>query len=443
MSFSYDILNSEFLKYFPNYGDVEVVYEEFNHDTSIKPLDESKNDFKSGKYTCSVMLFGQAFTSNELYSDKTMALESSSKFALKVFDEFKKTLFSKTDDSSKILLSLVNYLKTFKSNTDKDIEEPNSAVENILLKISDSAHGKSQPAIQAHINSVEMSQNQISDPVSMLTILTKTTATPPNFEFFNNRGLYGCKLTFQKQDFITNAKFTKKQDAKKHAAYLAVKALFGENFITNFPVLDNQESNASKFVFGSTVEFPTSDPSIQEDRTLLKPFNRPPLPGGQKYVSVVNEICQRLHINPPDYIFSTSNTISSIYVCLVENFMGARYQSAPFNKKINAKEDVASRIYDFLEIHEYLPPQKEPKIDKRQYSNQWNSRTPPFHIIPPFLFPPHPFHVHNSGNTSMFSFPPVIPPPPFVIHGMFNNQSNNQSTHSSDFRFKSNKKNKK
>lgn len=291
------------------------------------------------KYIACVEIFGQKFSS-EKFDTESEATFSIQNILAPVIDELIETIVFKNNAfNSDIMSYICNYLKTF-----------NITEQNIILSIDALVDNKALTPLQAQKNSAQLAKLTVPNPVSFIHDFARLhNKEEPKYEFFTKIGLHGCKLTFLDGVFVALAVYKKKNDAKIDAAKQLCAVLFESQGLStdlkNVTLVDS-----SKFFFGKTEDFVSSAQNHEinkSHRNDLTPFEICPLPDGRKFVSAVNEYCQKNRMISPNYTFSTNNNVSSIYVC-ESNFLNCNFKSAPFSRKSDAKEDVAARIYDHI-----------------------------------------------------------------------------------------------
>ena len=426
---SFDRLVSIMGEYFPNHGDIKY--------TCSEVFQENQNDMhvpdSSPKYTCELNLFGQTITTDDAYRDKQLALEAASKIGWSILSELVRTIFGKHDSLlDPIFAGVIEDLHSFRpanlslAEYDKPAG-PISSHQSMLLRISEAVQGNATSVKTARVNSEAMSQLVAPHPISSLHEYAMGRCSNPVIEEFSARGLFGCRVIFNNKSYVVEAIFKKKSDAKMEAARLACVDVFG----SRFPFAETDEKlpavDPSKYSFGTSFDAhsaPNAQPrapvnDIAPSPSAPKqPHNHPPLPNGRKFVSFINEFCQKRQIMAPNYVYSTANTISSIFVCRVDGFLGMTFESASFNRKTDAKEDAASRIYEALEKGKMLnnPPQDPAPTDRssRKRPPSPQSRHPPSASFPRLSHPPNASHQAPTRGYTLPDFLHNIPPPPFL-----------------------------
>jgi hypothetical protein len=152
----------------------------------------------------------------------------------------------------------------------------------------------------------------------------------------------------------------------------------------------------------------TSSPS---PAASLKPVD--PLPNGKKYLSELNQLCQKLNWPLPVFYYASVNTVNNYFVCCVRGFHDLPpMESAPFTKKNLAKEDVAGRIYlrlkerGFMEEANRIYREKRRALDQKADNQNKNQSVSQGH--------------HTQGAQSPSQSQPMSPPvnAPFAMMQM-------------------------
>lgn len=178
------------------------------------------------------------------------------------------------------------------------------------------------------------------------------------FEDFNKGYNFGCCLRWGKKFWVAPAEFRQKKDAHNYAAIMACVECFGEGFtyegvdprIYYKWTRESVRQASDRYSFGSSDELLDRGNSKQAEPVDLSNIKIEPLSNGRKYVSVINEICQKMRYTPPNFQISSVNALTNYYVCSVRNFHDLPpIDSAPFTKKNDSKEDAAGKIYYLLE----------------------------------------------------------------------------------------------
>lgn len=176
---------------------------------------------------------------------------------------------------------------------------------------------------------------------------------------------FGCRIVWGKKFWVAPAIHRQKKEARNYAAVMACVELFGEGFIYEGidPDLyrdwtrDYVRSVSDKYSFATSDELLNEVPNVlteKYDSDLVFDFSNikiEPLSDGKKFLSVVNEICQKMRFTPPNYVVSSVNSLTNYYVCSVKNFHDLPHiESSTFTKKNDAKEDAAGKIYHLLKM---------------------------------------------------------------------------------------------
>lgn len=434
------LLESAVGTYFPAYGPILYRPREVLHDGLSLPLaagGEIRSVPRPARFSCELDLFGQTICTSDCFADQAAAMEAVSRTAYHIIAEMARTVINSSDPIIDVVFkSVLDELSSFtpaSKGTDENNEEASGEKERLLLRISDAIHGKSEPAIQAHINSAKMNEVSLKNPTAVLFEFARgrLDLEQPLFDHFTAHGMFGCRLVFSGKEYIAEAKYKKKSESKTEAARIACSDIFGDAV-----EFDGQASaplqpvDPSKFSFGTSTDaslakgnegLVAQEPSsnLQPASTAAKePFKRPLLSDGRKFVSAINELCQKLRVIAPSYSYSTVNTISSIYVCRVDGFLERSFESAAFNRKTDAKEDVAARIYNVMESEGLLE-----KVEADQHAHSRAKRGPPStkegtqrarfpsaHV--PYIPPPMPFYPSQpprGQHSEQLAAPPYFP----------------------------------
>jgi hypothetical protein len=319
-----------------------------------------------------------------------------------------------------------------------------------------------------------------ADPVMILQEhyqKMSATAAPPAYEFFERtrekRLLFGCKASYQGADYIVEASYATKREAKKAVAGQVCAALFGKTLEVaevadavpsasssarpkDFVYANSNKILDSPVVPATTYTSPDGGASLtvlqQANPSKLAPASErsklDPLPDGRKYVSVVNEFCQFLKVAQPAYQFQTGDSITTFYVAHADTpFTPAsidrigradgddgpkKFVGVACTKKNDAKEDCAMRIFEFMLKQRWVDatgkrvvgnsnPAAESK-GKRPYHNPagdsrrpspspryYSSSLPP---AAPYPVPQHPHQQHQHQNFMSTSPAQFMPTPP-------------------------------
>lgn len=199
---------------------------------------------------------------------------------------------------------------------------------------------------------------------------------PPSFEEFQGRGvLWGATGNYHGFTVTVKAAFKKRNDAKYEAARLIYERLMGDT--GRFKPIDPEiaaDIEAKNVVIGRTnvvigkdersgdvqimasaskalsVEDPTTKKTIRDYLRQMPsgPGTRTP-PDGKRFISILNEYCQRIRINPPKYLEVVGNeSLGPSHCCIVEDFDDKTFISYAFTRKRDAQEDCALRIFEHL-----------------------------------------------------------------------------------------------
>ena len=439
--------------YFPGYGPILYKPRELIQDDLSFPLaasEETQYVPTLTRFTCELDLFGQTICTSDGFTDQAAAMEAVSKTAYYIVAEMARTIINNPNPVIDVVFkSILDELRSFTSapkSVDRDIDATTGEEERLLLRISDAIHGKSEPAIQAHINSAKMNELSLKNPTATLFEFARgrLDLEQPLFDHFTAHGMFGCRLVFNGKEYIAEAKYKKKSESKTEVARIACSDIFGDAVEFDGKVdAPRQLADPSKFSFGTSVDtlakgnesLVAQEPSshLQPANTAAKePFKRLLLPDGRKFVSAINELCQKLRILPPSYNYSTVNNISSIYVCRVDGFLERSFESAAFNRKSDAKEDVAARIYDVMESERLLEKAASSlpansRTKRRPSSSQESAhpaRFPGAHV--PYIPPPmsfYPSQLPRGQNSEQFTAPPYFP-----LYSQFGERFPSQST---------------
>ena len=182
---------------------------------------------------------------------------------------------------------------------------------------------------------------------------------PIVFDDYNKGYLFGSRLRWGKRFWVSPAEFKQKKDARNYAALMACVECFGEGF--TFEGVDpriyqnwtresvRQASDKYSFANSDELLIEEANKAKLDSAVNLSMLKVEPLEDGRKFTSVVNEICQKLRMTPPNYQVASVNSLTNYYVCSVKNFHDLPLvESNPFAKKNEAKEDAAGKIYYVL-----------------------------------------------------------------------------------------------
>lgn len=281
------------------------------------------------KYLCILTLCGHRFRSTEYCHSKQEALNSASALCFRAMQEFLRIL---TDTS--------------------DAFDTKSLADAIIKKFSLKIDG-----IKAENKSKEKSvdDDESGDYVSLLYEYARGVMPDPNFSYIEEHGQFRGKVEFLGQVFVCEKLHRTKNKAKNGVAMIAYKELIEKSSLTLHAI---RVEESSKVLSLPESLSQTSFENFHHSAVVAsaEPFKAEPLPAGKKYLSIVNEYCQKNKIQAPEYDFILSNNISSIYVCQ-SKFENSVFTSSQFNRKGDAKEDVAARIYHHISIkpQETLP----------------------------------------------------------------------------------------
>ena len=179
------------------------------------------------------------------------------------------------------------------------------------------------------------------------------------FEDFNKGYFFGSRLRWGKRFWVAPAEFKQKKDARNQAAIMACIECFGEGFtfegfdprIHHNWTRESVRQASDKYSFATSDELLGEESNFKVTESAIDPskLKVEPLADGRKFTSVLNEICQKLRLTPPNYQIASVNTLTNYYVCTVRNFHDLpQIESIPYTKKNEAKEDAAGRIYYIL-----------------------------------------------------------------------------------------------
>lgn len=179
------------------------------------------------------------------------------------------------------------------------------------------------------------------------------------FDDYNKGHFFGSRLRWGKRYWVSPAEFKQKKDARNYAAVMACIECFGEGF--TFEGIDPRMyynwTRESVRQASDSYSFADSDELLSEENNKISrestvdpsKLKVEPLADGRKFTSVLNEICQKLRMTPPNYQIASVNTLTNYYVCTVRNFHDLpQIESVPFTKKNESKEDAAGKIYYIL-----------------------------------------------------------------------------------------------
>jgi hypothetical protein len=199
---------------------------------------------------------------------------------------------------------------------------------------------------------------------------------------------YGCRLIHGGKWWAVGAEFAKKKEAHMTAALMACTELLGPGFRYEGVEPETHadwtrasvRASCDRFSFGYTSDLlqqgqadigtspalpshlaalgaPVSAtanerskaPAKTETPTTTLP-ELPEAPDGRKYSSLLNEVCQKLRITLPNFHTVPVSSMSNYFVCTVQGFMDLPLmESAAFTRKMDARDDVAGRIYLILQ----------------------------------------------------------------------------------------------
>ncbi len=222
----------------------------------------------------------------------------------------------------------------------------------------------------------------LPDPITIIYEYAEKSGLkkPVLFEDYRCQQFFGCCLEWNGRFWVSPADFRTKKDAHMRAALMACVELFGgEGY--RFEGIDSSiyrswtrasiRTECEKYIFATSSELlrprrPSSQSMIEQQQqhdnqddssdtnsstTGTASSNIPttplePLPNGRKYLSELNQLCQKLSWPLPVFSYASVNAVNNYFVCCVRGFFDLPLmESAPFTKKSSAKEDVAGRIF--------------------------------------------------------------------------------------------------
>lgn len=277
---------------------------------------------------------------------------------------------------------LLSEMQEIKSPASESGNTEDRVRDSVMQSSSTTAFAPTDPRITSTApvyNQKQSNQKKtvLLDPITTLYEYVDKLGLSPEqliFQEFRHQNKFGCRLLWNNQSWISPATCPTKKEAKMRAALMACIEILGNGF--EFEGIDPGvysswtpeyfEQLRERYIFRSTSELlfntqgktapSTSTPSAstkKDDTPPLTPL--PPLPNGRKYLTELNQLCQRLKWPLPVFTFTSINAVNNYFVCSVHNFQEySVFESAPFTKKVDAKEDVAGRVYLTLKDGGYL-----------------------------------------------------------------------------------------
>lgn len=442
-----DQLQSLLASYYPQYARVNYIPVPVDNNELVgsEALSKSQLHESSIRYRCQVTLFEMLIETRDLYLTFEEAKEAAAKVALDLLAEFNNVIRSRSTEArfgrlfQPLVEEMTKGLATTTSMIDpleqQKVDQGHAPVISVeyykglgtldmqkslftskLAACYEKMSAAGIPAKMAKVtpnppkqnvavtaNTTEPSKesfdDSLVDPLSAIHQHFQKqggTCAAPDFEFFDGktRNMFGCIGKYQGQSYVAPGTYKTKKDAKRAAAILICRAIFG----TSAPVASIDtvvETNdtviaRSSDVKGSivTVNSGQATPVERIEPSTSKLELEPP--AGKRFVSIINECCQVNRLPQPDYQCQTGDSINSYYVmhlsnpfnpatirllggtCSDDQVLPKRFVSAPFTKKADAKEDCAGRVFVFLKEQSVFD--ENGALHKRQPA-QLNSRS--------------------------------------------------------------------
>lgn len=503
-----DKLQSALAYYYPHYARVNYIPIQVKMSDGY---DERAMDQESHRYRCKIYFFDMYLECRDTFLTVEEAKEAVAKMALDVIVEFNRVIRDRSGDKrfGRLFAPLVSAVTENLAAHANDLEEESKIelglpgvlsidrykeIESLPLQMNvlsaslsalfqktnspgtinpaDKIVTAAQPASTiTNVQSQKQSQPVVEncphappqptvDPVSAIYEHSqKKGILPPVLEEYSGlrHGTFGCRAKYDGKEYVAEAIYKNKKDARKAVAFLICKELFGDHHEGLFKT-DTIAVAAKDPVFATSA-------SITQNQTQSMPLQIQPAekridtspPAGKRFVSIINECAQVLKMKAPVFEFQTGDAINCYYIGHIKNcfdlqvleslglpveaneVIPERFVGAPCTKKSDAKEDCAARYYLFLKSKGLF--HEDGSIIKRltttNYRNQQRYFNPPvaatpmvkqtapvqIHQVPPFPFPPPPMFPSSPlsppGMHFGFGGPSPLPQvmhPPFVLN---------------------------
>ncbi|PJF16935.1 hypothetical protein PSACC_03272 [Paramicrosporidium saccamoebae] len=466
--------------YFPQFG--EVQYQRIEVEGSGHFASRA-GAMSLVQYRCRALLFGMPIETRTVYAEWDTAKEAAAQSAFTILAEFLRLVHGRTDDPmfGKMFAPLVKELEAYRQQPVPMLLEEQAAIDaghQPVIRLTDYDKGteakervlgpllsavyakvtnpndkdkvpaspeadqpKATTAMDVEPASVSRPPDQ--NPMSVLyTHCQKSNGklAKPEFTDFRKDVYFGAIGTYAGEKVAVAAVYRKKQEAFQEAARLLCERILG-NVIQFKPIPADCTGptlvDAQNFIVANSIDVVTNTIKVQSAAsTSVKeleewqrelpsgPASVEYPPGGQKFVSLVNEFCQIMGMPGPN--FTTRNVNASLslsYCCIVDNFYDKKYVSYAFQKKQEAKEDCAARIFQDLKdrglVNERGKAIKQPRSATRapipmpfppRLPSQRSSRPTdlPFSVFPPPIQPGMPdpiammhYHHHRQMMAAM------------------------------------------
>ena len=308
-------------------------------------------------FVCETNLFGQVIAGAKCNTESE-AKESAARLACAILTEYSRTIFNCQEKImqpifAEVMKELRSYRDPKSEGKDKVMVEMEGEGQ-VILSVSDAMTGKLKPLEMSRLNSVLSAERAelTFNPVNALYEYAhgRINVSAPVYDIFTKSGCFGCLLKFNQKEYLVEAIYKKKSDAKYEVSRVACEDIFGFDKSTGAIIAPKVATAEEKkeFAVASTVELlkPTSTNTTDLSTPPKMAFDSGiQLPAGRRFITVVNEVCQKHKLPAPHYDFSISNDISSMYACRIANLFDKSFDSAIFGRKQDAKEDAAHRLF--------------------------------------------------------------------------------------------------
>lgn len=237
-----------------------------------------------------------------------------------------------------------------------------------------------------------------TSPVSLLMEYSQRDLNGPTviWNEYSHSGLFGCRVDFGDKFWIVPAQYSRKKEARSMVALMACTELIDRKILFDNVELKKYESwtkdsvrkmsdeLAEKYICSEvdpvTIKNSTSNYCQNQESVIIKldsPSNSATRDESVSYVALVNEACQKLQINSPDYKLSQeklgSNNLK--FSCSVEKFSGSPdICSDSLPSKRLAKNDAAKKIYEHMQmngkIYSAFKPAKQNSSMRKESSDE-------------------------------------------------------------------------
>lgn len=236
----------------------------------------------------------------------------------------------------------------------------------------------------------------------------------------NNK--FKCVVRINQEEFFSDL-FVDRHEAKNHASKQAWESLTAKE-----KEAEQKHDMKGQLAPGTVNEMMDKKPHnnlIQVDENIAQTHEDK---ASKKYVDFVNDYFVKQFSRGPFYQFKES---LSKFICFIE-FDGKVFESSPANKKIEAKENLSKKIFDYLE-NSKLPARKSAHPDFRStnppppmpYQRRETLEAPisMHHFYPPPppnlpFYPTHPIYAPPVYHHSYM--PPQIAPNEWNLHHQMN-----------------------